>query len=166
MLAGSRILHTLVPFHGVRIGRILNPCRRLAVGCESEGKKKPLIRIPIEAVGLPCRKHEERRTHDAFPLQGVVLRKFLRFYRRLRCSFTNVRGVEREVGFHTSLVAPSQFLGLSCFRPRQNIPRTKTELGYQIRFSDSREKEGRKEGRRNRPVEKQVATPPRKRNEE
>ena len=67
-------------------------------------------------------RREEVQAH--FLCKVSSTRSFLRFYRRLLCSFANIRGVEREVGFHTSLDAPGQFLGLSCFRPRQNIPRT------------------------------------------
>ena len=47
---------------------------------------KTSLRVPIEAVGLPCRKHKERQAHHALSLPSVVLRKFLRFYRRLLCS--------------------------------------------------------------------------------
>ena len=33
---------------------------------------KTSLRVPIEAVGLPCRKHKERQARHALPLQGVV----------------------------------------------------------------------------------------------
>ena len=76
----KRLFHENHFFHCFTVSFV--PCMLLNTPLGNRTKKKKTsLRIHLEALRLPCRKHEERRTHYAFSSAMCRPTKFLRFSR-------------------------------------------------------------------------------------